>query len=80
MEAGFVVAGGLGAGVLAGWALAEMLTTVLGGVFDPPPAALAVPWGYLGTALAVAISAVAAVVLSGTRSLRRPPIALLREV
>ncbi|MCU1456098.1 MAG: hypothetical protein JWL73_190, partial [Actinomycetia bacterium] len=46
-EAAFVTLGGLAAGALGGWALAQMLVKVLTGVFDPPPAALSVPWAYL---------------------------------
>jgi putative ABC transport system permease protein len=79
-EAGFIMAGGIIAGAVAGWALSEMLVAVLSGVFDPPPAALAIPWGYLGTAVALSVVAVAAVVLSGTRGLLRSPTSLLREL
>lgn len=79
-EAGFIVIGGVAAGVVAGWALSEMLVAVLGGVFDPPPAALAVPWGYLGSALALAVVAVTAVILAGSRELRRSPVSRLREL
>jgi putative ABC transport system permease protein len=42
-----IVVGGVLAGVALGWLLAEVLVAVLTGVFDPPPAALTVPWGYL---------------------------------
>ena len=37
-----------------------MLVKVLTGVFDPPPDALAVPWGYLAALAAVGVAAVAA--------------------
>ena len=43
----FGLLGGL-LGVAGGWTLAHVLVKVLTGVFDPPPAGLAVPWGYLG--------------------------------
>ncbi|MCA1695691.1 MAG: hypothetical protein LC749_13725 [Actinobacteria bacterium] len=36
-----------------------MLVKVLAGVFDPPPAALAVPWAYLGAVASAALAAVA---------------------
>ncbi|MGI8522775.1 MAG: FtsX-like permease family protein [Nocardioides sp.] len=49
---------GVVAGALSGWGLSELLVKVLTGVFDPPPAALAVPWAYL---LAVAVCACGAV-------------------
>jgi putative ABC transport system permease protein len=79
-EAVVVVAGGLAAGALAGWALSEMLVAVLSGVFDPPPAALRVPVAYLGSAAAVAVVAVAAVVLVFSRRLTRLTGAMLREL
>jgi putative ABC transport system permease protein len=79
-EAVVVVAGGLAAGALAGWALSEMLVAVLSGVFDPPPAALRVPAAYLGSAAAVAVVAVAAVVLVFSRRLTRLTGAMLREL
>jgi putative ABC transport system permease protein len=53
---------------------------VLTGVFDPPPEALAVPWGYL---LAVAALTCGAVLLAGIgtlRVLRRPAIEQLRDL
>ena len=59
-EAGVVVGGRAPvAGALIGWALSQMLVRVLSGVFDPPPDALTVPWGYL--ALTVVVSAAAIV-------------------
>ena len=39
--------GGLLTGGLVGLALARVLVAVLTGVFDPPPAAVTVPWTYL---------------------------------
>jgi putative ABC transport system permease protein len=57
-----------------------MLVKVLTGVFDPPPEALAVPWGYL---LAVAALTCGAVLLAGAgtlRVLRRPAIEQLRDL
>jgi putative ABC transport system permease protein len=79
-EAGFIVVGGVAAGIIAGWALSEMLVAVLSGVFDPPPAALAVPWAYLGLALGLAVVAVTAVIVAGSRELRRSPVSRLREL
>ena len=58
-----------------------MLVKVLTGVFDPPPDALAVPWGYLarrGRAHASARSARRARVT--LRALRRPAIEELRDL
>jgi putative ABC transport system permease protein len=79
-EAVVVVVSGLVLGAAAGWALSEMLVKVLTGVFDPPPAHLAVPWTYLaavGLAACGAVAAATAVVIGQTN---RPPIATLREV
>ena len=75
-----MVVGGILAGAVVGWALSEMLVAALTGVFDPPPAALAVPWGYLGSALALSLAAVVAVTVVGSRSLRAPSISLIREL
>ncbi|HEY8312898.1 MAG TPA: ABC transporter permease [Candidatus Baltobacteraceae bacterium] len=63
-EAGLVVSAGGAFGIVLGFLIAQMLVKVLTGVFDPPPAALTVPWAYLGglviaalvsTAIAVSI-------------------------
>jgi putative ABC transport system permease protein len=79
-ESAFVTGGGLvlGSGMAA--ALSVMLVKILTGVFDPPPATLAVPWGYLA---AVAGLTCAAVLSAGTltlRALRRPAIEELRDL
>ena len=59
-EAALTSALGLGAGALIGWAMSHMLVKVLSGVFDPPPATLAIPWGYLTLIAIAALAAVAA--------------------
>ncbi|MGH7708908.1 MAG: FtsX-like permease family protein [Vulcanimicrobiaceae bacterium] len=65
-EAVAVVAVGAIFGIALGFTIAEVLVKLLTGVFDPPPAALTVPWGYLvglvvaaglSTAIAVAVIA-----------------------
>lgn len=79
-ESAFVTGGGLALGALIAVVISEMLVKVLTGVFDPPPDALAVPWGYL---LAVATLVVGAVATAGAivlRALRRPPIEELRDL
>jgi putative ABC transport system permease protein len=58
-EAGVVVVLGTSAGALIGWALSQMLVRVLSGVFDPPPDALTVPWGYLALTVVVSVAAIA---------------------
>lgn len=79
-EAAFVTTGGLLAGTIAGWALAAMLVKVLTGVFDPPPAALSVPWGYLAIVAAVTITAVTVAALTTISQARRAPMTVLREL
>ena len=79
-EAGFVTAGGLVAGVIGGFVLSAMLVKVLTGVFDPPPATLAVPWAYLTAMAAIAVLAVAAACVGALRSARRAPLRALREL
>ena len=79
-EAAFVTVGGLLLGALGGWILAEMLVKVLTGVFDPPPAALAVPWRYLGSVAVVTIGAIAIAAFAAVRDARAPTIATLREL
>jgi putative ABC transport system permease protein len=67
-ESGFVAVAGLVCGALAGWGLSKMLVKVLTGVFDPPPAHLAVPWGYLSV---VAASSVAAIFVASGLAIHR---------
>ena len=56
-----------------------MLVAVLTGVFDPPPAQLAVPWAYLGAVGALAVVAVGVAAAGTGRLLRQPVISQLRE-
>jgi putative ABC transport system permease protein len=53
---------------------------VLSGVFDPPPAQLSVPWGYLGVVVALAAAGLVVSALAAIRAARRPPLAVLREL
>lgn len=71
---------GLAGGALIGWALSQMLVKVLTGVFDPPPAALAVPGGYLTLTALAALIAVLAAALNGIRRARRPAVEELRDL
>jgi putative ABC transport system permease protein len=73
-----VLGGGLGA--VGGWALAHMLVKVLTGVFDPPPAALSVPWGYLVLFAATAAASLATASELALRSTRRPLAEELRDL
>lgn len=71
---------GLAAGAAAGALLSVMLVKVLTGVFDPPPAVLAVPWVYLGAVAAATVAAVAAAALAAVAAARRPPLEALRDL
>jgi putative ABC transport system permease protein len=79
-ESAFVTAGGLLLGAGIATAISWMLVKVLTGVFDPPPDALAIPWGYLGGVTALAVGAVLAAGSLTLRALRRPAIEELREL
>jgi putative ABC transport system permease protein len=79
-EAAFVTLGGLAAGALGGWALSEMLVKVLTGVFDPPPAQLAVPWVYLAVITTVALAAVTTAALLVVRAAGGACVATIREL
>jgi putative ABC transport system permease protein len=79
-EAVAVTVAGLAGGALIAWALSRMLITVLTGVFDPPPAAIAVPWGYLGLTVAAVLAAITAAALAGARSSATPAVEELREL
>ena len=77
-EAGLITVVGLVAGAIGGWALSAMLVKVLTGVFDPPPDALTIPWGYLIALVVVALASVAVAAVTAIRASRRAPIAMLR--
>jgi putative ABC transport system permease protein len=57
-----------------------MLVKVLTGVFDPPPASLAVPWGYLVAVVVIAVGAVVVAAAGAIRSTSRTPVSVLREL
>ncbi|GCD91256.1 FtsX-like permease family protein [Nocardioides sp. LS1] len=57
-EPAYVLVVGTACGLASGAGLSYLLVKVLTGVFDPPPAALAAPWGYLGGLVAATVAAV----------------------
>jgi putative ABC transport system permease protein len=73
------VGGGI-IGILLGFAIAQMLVTILTGVFDPPPEILAIPWVYLVLLAAAAIVAMVAAILSTQTASRRPVVEALRDI
>ncbi len=79
-ESAVVTGGGLVLGAGMGAGLSLMLVKVLTGVFDPPPDALSVPWGYLAGVVALVIAAVTAAGALTLRALRRPATEELREL
>ncbi|MBI5104421.1 MAG: ABC transporter permease [Solirubrobacterales bacterium] len=79
-ESLFVTVGGLALGTIAAVGISDMLIKVLTGVFDPPPDALAVPWSYLGSVVALTVGAVGAAGAVTLRALRRPAIEELRDL
>ena len=79
-EALLVLGAGLALAALLGWLLSEMLVAMLQHVFDPPPDALAIPWGFLAGLGGAAILATLAATWLAARGLRRLPLgAILRE-
>jgi putative ABC transport system permease protein len=57
-----------------------MLVAMLQHVFDPPPDALAIPWGFLASLGGAAVVGTALATWLAARGLRRMPIgAILRE-
>jgi putative ABC transport system permease protein len=79
-EAAVMTVGGLLIGAVSGSALSVMLVTVLTGVFDPPPSALAVPWSYLTGVALLTVSALALAVLVTARMATRPALELIRDL
>jgi len=79
-EVGVVVlVGALGAAAV-GWGVAAMLVKVLTGVFDPPPAHLAVPAAYLVLLAVVGVVAAVAASEGAIRATRRPIIETVRDL
>jgi putative ABC transport system permease protein len=67
-------------GVGTGAGLSYLLVKVLTGVFDPPPSALAVPWGYLAVVVACTVAAVAVAAVLVIERARRSARQLLRAL
>jgi putative ABC transport system permease protein len=77
-EVTLVTLAGLVLGAITADVLAHMLVRVLTGVFDPPPATLAVPWGYLTTVAVVAMASVAVAAVAAVGSARRASLEWIR--
>ncbi len=79
-EAALITVGGLVGGAFIAWGLSRMLVKVLTGVFDPPPATIAVPWPYLSLTAAIVIAALAGAAIGAARGSTRPPVEELRDL
>jgi putative ABC transport system permease protein len=79
-ESAFVTAGGLGLGAAVAATISTMLIKVLTGVFDPPPAAAAIPWAYLMAVLGLTAAAAYLAGALALRALRRPALEELRDL
>jgi putative ABC transport system permease protein len=78
-EAGVVLGLGLALGAALGAAVAWVLVTVLSGVFDPPPGAPAVPWGYLGLLAAAVVGGIVVACGVVLVSVRRLGVSAMRD-
>ena len=79
-EAAIVLAAGMMLAAGLGWLLSKMLVAMLQHVFDPPPDALAIPWGFLGSLGGTALLATAVATAFAARELRGLPLGeILRE-
>jgi putative ABC transport system permease protein len=72
--------GGIMVGLVLGLGVAQMLITMLTGVFDPPPETLSIPWTYLGVVIVVAILSMGLAVINALRVVRRPIIESIRDL
>jgi putative ABC transport system permease protein len=79
-EAILVTVAGLALGAVAGAGLAHVLVKILTGVFDPPPAALAIPWRYLTVVGALALAAGVAAGELTVRAARKPIVETIRDL
>ncbi|EFH84543.1 FtsX-like permease family protein [Ktedonobacter racemifer] len=73
------VSGGI-IGIVLGFGIAQMLVTILTGVFDPPPEALSIPWIYLVLMAAASIVSMIVAVLGMQVASRRPAVEALRDL
>jgi putative ABC transport system permease protein len=79
-EAAIVLAVGLALALGLGWLLSEMLVAILQHVFDPPPDALSVPWGFLAGLAGAAIVATLLATALASRGIGRLALGeILRE-
>ncbi len=75
-----ILLGGGIIGIALGFGVAQMLVTILTGVFDPPPEALAVPWAYLAGLIGAAVVSTVLAVVSAQLAARRAVLVALRDI
>ena len=79
-EAALVLGAGLLLAAVLGFAMSEMLIAMLKHAFDPPPDALAVPWGFLAGLVGAAVAGTLIAAALAARGLRRLQLGeILRE-
>ena len=79
-EAAIVLALGLALALSLGWLMSQMLVAILQHVFDPPPEALSVPWGFLAGLAGAAVIATLIATALATTGIRRLALGqILRE-
>jgi putative ABC transport system permease protein len=79
-EARAMVVSGIVGGAVIGTTIAYLLVKVLTGIFDPPPAAATIPWGYLSLLLALVVAVAVVVVASVGRMVARAGPSELRDL
>lgn len=79
-EGTVLTVGGVTAGAAVGWLLSRVLVAVLTGVFDPPPAALTIPWVYLGATVLITAVGLGVASAGALRQGRRASVSVLREL
>jgi putative ABC transport system permease protein len=72
------VLAGMVLGTATGFVIAKALVAILAGVFDPPPEALVVPWGYLALTAVTALGCAALAIRLMQRLAARPDLEQLR--
>ena len=70
-EAAVVLAAGLVLALGLGVLLSAMLVAILQHVFDPPPDALAIPWGFLAGLASASVAATLIATAAAARGIRR---------
>lgn len=73
-----ILLGGGVIGLVLGIGVAQILVTVLTGVFDPPPESLSVPWTYLGLLVVSATASTVLAVLAAHVTSRQEVVSTLR--